>query len=154
MGPSVWPSFSVPQPPLQPGWHLRRQGWEGRALIWGFTVRPGRAGIYSSRLSLHGLGRERGCGEGACSLRVGSSQVKQPEVRGRGPPSWRGCLDDVTLGGSGGGGPLCVSCLTSTPRPDGESVRESKPDAASGRLPWPLCVALLQLAWQVPWPPP
>lgn len=38
--------------------------------------------------------------------------------------------------------------------PDGESVREARPDAASGRLPWPLCEALLQPAWQVPPPTP
>lgn len=61
--------------------------------------------------------------------------MKQAEVRGRGPPSPRECLDDVTLGGTGGGGRLCVSRLTSKPRPDGESVREAAPDAAAGRLP-------------------
>lgn len=38
--------------------------------------------------------------------------------------------------------------------PDGESVREARPDAASGRLPWPLCEALLQPAWQVLPPTP
>lgn len=81
--------------------------------------------------------------------------MKQAEVRGRGPLSPRECLDDVTLGGTGGGGRLCVSRLTSKPGPDGESVREAAPDdAASGRLPWVLCVALLQPAWQGPPPPP
>lgn len=37
--------------------------------------------------------------------------MKQAEVRGRGPPSPRECLDDVILGrrGVGGGGRLCVS---------------------------------------------
>lgn len=65
--------------------------------------------------------------------------MKQAEVRGRGPPSPRECLDDVTLGGAGGGGRLYVSRLTSKPGPDGESVREAAPDAASGRLPWALC---------------
>lgn len=38
--------------------------------------------------------------------------------------------------------------------PDGESVREARPDAASGRLPWPLREALLQPAGQVPPPTP
>ena len=111
--------------------------------MWGFGVQPGRAGIDSSRLALLGPGCECGCGEGAWSLGVGSGQVKQAEVRGSGPPSRRECLDDVTLGGTGGGGQLCVSHLTTTPQPDGESVREAEPDAASGRLPWPLRAALL-----------
>ena len=133
-----------PRPcPPQPSWHRRKQGWEGWALMWGFGVQPGRAGIDSSRLALLGPECECGCGEGAWSLGVGSGQVKQAEVRGSGPPSRRECLDDVTLGGTGGGGQLCVSHLTSTPQPDGESVREAEPDAASGRLPWPLRAALL-----------
>lgn len=38
--------------------------------------------------------------------------------------------------------------------PDGESVREAHPDAASGRLPWPLREALLQPPGQVPPPTP
>ena len=46
-------------------------------------MRPGRAGIDSSLLALLGPGCECGCGEGACSLGVGSGQVKQAEVRGR-----------------------------------------------------------------------
>lgn len=88
-------------------------------------MQPGRAGIRSSRLSLHGPGCERRGGEGAYSLEVGSGQVKQAEVRGRGPLPLRECLEDVTLGGPGGEGRLCVSRLTSEPGPDGESVREA-----------------------------
>lgn len=122
-----WPSASnsqphpstPPHPPRlsqQPSWHLRIQGLERGPLTRGFGVRPGRAGIYSSRLSLHGPGCERGRGEGACSLGVGSGQVKQAEVRGRGPPSPRECLDDVILGRGvlGEEAALCF-CLTSVP---------------------------------------
>lgn len=41
------------------------------------------------------------CGEGAGSLGVSCGQVKQAEVRGRGPPSPGERLDDVTLRGRG-----------------------------------------------------
>lgn len=92
-------------------------------------------------------------GWGACSPGVGSGQVKQAEVTGRGQPSRRECLDDVTLGALGeeAGCVFLVSppCLGQMGIGAGSRAR-----CSLWQSPLAACVALLQPAWQASPPPP
>lgn len=111
----------------------------GVGSIWGSGVWAGRAGTYSSRTFVYvGLGVSRHVGR-VLLPGVGSGQVKQAEVRGRGLPAPLECLNDLTLEGRWQEVdwplPLSSRSLCLMRNQELEIGQEAQPDAGPGRLP-------------------